>query len=899
MNHQITPYSLIFLATGLVSFVVAFLGLQRRKVKSAREIIILTIVAGFWALMAMLESAVTTLPQKILMSQLGYFGAVSTPVFYFLFVLAYVDRVEWLKPGRILWLFIIPFITLVVAWTNQWHGLLWSGFSGISEETNLMEYYHGIWFWIGYFGYNYLLLAIATLLLFKFIFYQTKTYRKQGLVIVIAGLCPWSASILYVTGWNPVTGLDIVPMSIVLSSVLFTYAIFYMKLLDLAPVAREKLVETLQDGIIALDNQNRIQDINAAAISFLGITERNITGKVIEPQVITNIPLFHAVLGDSHENNEVKAADQRIYQIINRKIDNIPGSRLVIIRDISEQRNYENNIVRRDRLLDAIARATTLMIKEEFSDETITQTLEILGCATEVNRVHIFRNQSDMKNDRFSMSHEYEWTDGTVLPVSKNPDSNNVIYYRIFSEWANLLSTGQPIVGLIKDFPEGERKILEQYGIRSIFVTPVLSEKIFWGCIGFDDCETEREWQISEEQILSTAATAIGAAYQRKKSQDELIASKIKAEENEKLKSAFLTNMSHEIRTPMNGILGFISLLQDQNLSNAEKEEFLTIVKASGERLLSTLNDIIDISKIESGMMPLNYSRVHVNDLITNLYDFYKREATGKGLQLFHSVDLQYGAVDIWTDKEKLSSILSNMIRNALKFTEKGFAEFGYQVKDDFLEFFVKDTGTGIPYDKQEAVFERFIQADYSISRQYEGSGLGLSIARAYVTMLGGKIWVNSEPGRGSEFYFTIPWLKKQSSPSTQEAQASVMEMVTEKKLKILVTEDEQINLEFLQVILTKAGYTVIPASSGVEAIAHLRNDPEINLIIMDIRLPGMDGYETTREIKKLNKDIPVIALTAHAFAGDREKSVEAGCSFFLTKPVRKSDLLKAIESLV
>lgn len=246
---------------------------------------------------------------------------------------------------------------------------------------------------------------------------------------------------------------------------------------------------------------------------------------------------------------------------------------------------------------------------------------------------------------------------------------------------------------------------------------------------------------------------------ERKRAEEELIKAKQKAEESDRLKSAFLANMSHEIRTPMNGILGFISLLQEPGLSEGEKNEYLQIVKESGYRLLNTINDIVDISKIESGLMPVLFSNVAVNRLLFEIYTFFKPETDTKKLEFTFTTHLPDDLAIIETDREKLTAILNNLINNSLKFTKKGAIRFGYTLKGKMLEFFVEDTGIGIEKSKHSKIFERFIQADNSIhSRIYEGTGLGLSISKAYAEMLGGKIWVESEVGKGSKFCLQVPY---------------------------------------------------------------------------------------------------------------------------------------------
>jgi signal transduction histidine kinase/CheY-like chemotaxis protein/PAS domain-containing protein len=900
MDHWFTIYSLIFLGTALVSFFVSFLAYQRKKVKGAVEITRLTIFSGIWAFMAMFESSATHQTDKVFWSQMAYFGAVTTPVFYLLFVLRFVGIDKWLTFRKSLLLFIIPVVTFIIVLTNSLHQLIWTGFSEISPVTNLMEYYHGPWFWIGFFGYNYLLLVAATYFLFMFLGRQPHAYRLQGWIIIIAGLCPWTTSVIYLSGLNPVPGLDIVPLSMVVSSILFVYAILYMGFLDLAPIARETLVETLSDGILAIDSHNRIQDINTAAISFLGISKKNVAGQVFGSSLVTEKPLLDVVLLGEHYQTEVTIDNgHKTFRILRKVIADVPGSRLIVIRDITEQRQNQDIILRRDKLLDAIARATALLIQGEDLDESINGALAMLGKATGVNRVYIFKNEMVSGFKWPLMSQVYEWTDGTVPVEINNPELQQIPYETACPRWYENLSAGKVIAGNIREFPQVEREALEPQGIVSVMVTPVFIDKSFWGFIGFDDCRKEREWPVTEERILATAANTIGAAYLRKKHQDELLEAKIKAEESDKLKSAFLANMSHEIRTPMNGILGFIGLLQEQDLTSDERAEYIDIVRSSGERLIRTLHDIVDLSKIESGLMPVSPSMVHVQDLIHGVFDFFRRDATQKGIQLFIHQELPAFSVEVFSDREKLNSILSNLIKNAIKFTDRGFVEFGFVIKEGVLEFFVKDTGIGIPLNRQEAVFERFIQADISDSRQYEGTGLGLSIARAYVLMLGGNIRVESEPGKGSVFRFTIPWVKNAVTTMPRIVSQQVGTDNKAKKATILVTEDDPVNMEFIEIMLTRAGFSVVKAESGAEAIAHLRNNTMINMVIMDIRLPGMDGYETTKEIRNWNKTIPVVALTAHAFKGDREKAMKAGCSHYLTKPVRKIELLRVIESLV
>jgi hypothetical protein len=245
---------------------------------------------------------------------------------------------------------------------------------------------------------------------------------------------------------------------------------------------------------------------------------------------------------------------------------------------------------------------------------------------------------------------------------------------------------------------------------------------------------------------------------EKEKRAAELILAKEHAEESDKLKSAFLANISHEIRTPMNGILGFSELLKEPGLSGDQQQEYIRIIEICGARMLNIINDIIDISKIESGLMTVNKKDTNINEEIEFIYIFFKPQVEEKGMQFLFKNTLSNKEATIKTDSEKLNSILTNLVKNAIKYSNEGTIEFGYIKKDTIIEFYVKDTGIGIPKDRQLAIFERFIQADIADKMAQQGAGLGLSISKAYVEILGGKIWVESEEGIGSTFYFTLPY---------------------------------------------------------------------------------------------------------------------------------------------
>ena len=412
---------------------------------------------------------------------------------------------------------------------------------------------------------------------------------------------------------------------------------------------------------------------------------------------------------------------------------------------------------------------------------------------------------------------------------------------------------------------------------------------------------------IKDKQLLTNLQTVKGFLYIAvtslllffliKKHVKTLLLAKEKAEESDRLKSAFLSNMSHEIRTPMNGILGFAQILKEPNLSGEEQQECISIIQKSGTRMLNIINDIISISKVEAGQMEIVVSETNINEQIEYIYTFFKPEVEGKGIKLFMKTGLPLHEAIISTDREKLYAILTNLVKNAIKFTSEGSIEVGYRPAGDkkSIEFFVKDTGIGIQKDRQEAVFERFIQADILDPKALQGAGLGLSISKAYVEMLGGKIWMESDPGKGSVFYFTIPYRQEQKAGGLDKHVLPVEHTANqEKKLEILIAEDDETSERFLTKAVEIVGKKILRVRTGAEAVEACRNNPGIDLVLMDIKMPGMNGYEATRQIRQFNKDVIIIAQTAYGLLGDKDKALAAGCNEYLSKPI-VGDVLKKL----
>ena len=379
----------------------------------------------------------------------------------------------------------------------------------------------------------------------------------------------------------------------------------------------------------------------------------------------------------------------------------------------------------------------------------------------------------------------------------------------------------------------------------------------------------------------------------RKRNEEELVMAKDKAEESDRLKSAFLANMSHEIRTPMNGIIGFSSLLDDPDTSAEERQRFTRVINENCEQLLHIINDLIDISKIEAGQIDLIKTEFDLDVVMDSIHSTFKPKAKNKGIEFTIESEPGKNPEPIRADQTKLRQILDNLVSNALKYTHKGYVKFGYRRTGDILQFFVKDSGIGIDPGHFELIFDRFRQV-HDTSSHIGGNGLGLSITRAYVQAMGGHIWLESEPGKGSVFFFTIP-LDHSKEDHKRPVQVKLPVYQQERIPTVLIVEDQAENFEFLRVLLSRASVKVLHAWNGKEALEFFNAHPETDLVMLDIKLPDISGYEVAREMKATGRNIPIIAQTAYAMSEDREKSFAAGCDDYISKPMKKEEVLRLL----
>lgn len=388
--------------------------------------------------------------------------------------------------------------------------------------------------------------------------------------------------------------------------------------------------------------------------------------------------------------------------------------------------------------------------------------------------------------------------------------------------------------------------------------------------------------------------TSIDDITDRKSIELQLKFAKEKAEESDKLKTAFLQNMSHEIRTPLNGILGFSGLLNNKDISEEEKIYYLNVINESSNQLLSIVDNILSLSRMETEQMEVNIQEVNLNDLIGDLFFKYNAKAKEKNILFHMNKDLSNNDSIIFTDSSKIQLTLENLLDNAIKFTHEGHIKYGYNIKDESVEFFVEDTGIGIEEIYFKKIFERFQQIDDDMTRKYGGTGLGLTIAKGNAEILGGKLWLESNPGEGSTFYFNIPY-----KPVNQSINSTMEETVHHDlghKPVILVAEDEEINYLFIEEALKDEQVQIIHAFDGREAVDYCKDNSDIRLVLMDIKMPHMDGYMALSKIKEFRPELPLIAQTAYAFFADKQKALEAGFNDYISKPIKKEQLIEVIQ---
>jgi CheY-like chemotaxis protein len=383
----------------------------------------------------------------------------------------------------------------------------------------------------------------------------------------------------------------------------------------------------------------------------------------------------------------------------------------------------------------------------------------------------------------------------------------------------------------------------------------------------------------------------------RKEAERKLIEAKFKAEESDKLKTAFLSNMSHEIRTPMNAIVGFSDLLSDEGISMEERRDFIAQINQGADDLMRLIDDIIDIAKIEAGQVNVHIGECFIRDLFKELNLMFVQNIKRSGkekVSLSMKWDWPVADLAIYTDPFRLKQILVNLLSNAVKFTDEGEIVLGIEDHPEGIRFYVKDSGIGIREEKQKVIFDRFMQGHETKTKLYGGTGLGLAISKNLTEILGGEIGVDSKSGEGATFWFILP---RNEVPLKYEAalRVPVPDTRSWEGKKVLIAEDDHSNYHFLHEAIRDTGVEILWAKDGEETLELFRAHQDLDLVLMDINMPLINGYECTKIIKKERPGLKVVAQTAYAMSGEREVSREAGCDGYLAKPIKVNELMDTL----
>jgi PAS domain S-box-containing protein len=542
---------------------------------------------------------------------------------------------------------------------------------------------------------------------------------------------------------------------------------------------------------------------------------------------------------------------------------------IAVEEDITHRKKIERDLQRQSQILSGTAQAMNYLLTLTEHGEAIQKALETIGKATGVDRVYIFKNDQDEVSGESFFSQRFEWVATGIIPQIENPELQNMPFSSNFPRWYNLLSSGQTVSGLSKNFPERERRILESEDIISIILAPIFVRKKLWGMVGFDDCTKGIEWTSNEVSILTALAGSLGGSISRRLMEIELISSRQIAEYATKTKSEFLATMSHEIRTPMNGVIGMTSLLMQTQLTS-DQRDYAETIKISGELLLDVINDILDFTKVESGKLILEAHNFDLRLAVEDVLVLVSLAAAQKKIGLYYQVDPSIPA-KVTADLARLRQILVNLTSNAIKFTLEGEILISVRLiqkqgPNAMLEFSVKDTGIGIPKEKIAILFQPFSQVDASTTRKFGGTGLGLAICARLVELMHGSIRIESEPNKGSEFIFTIqividPLDLKSIEPSDEE------KIISGKNILLIGTSIT--GRSILSSLFSNLHVGTTCADSTEKALKILKETNNLDLVILDHESSEEESKLFEIEVHKIPdyNTLPIILITSHSIS--------------------------------
>lgn len=541
-------------------------------------------------------------------------------------------------------------------------------------------------------------------------------------------------------------------------------------------------------------------------------------------------------------------------------------------------------------------------VSARIRSETATQVQyniarSILNIASAAELLEIIRSELGKMVDTSNfMVALYNPENDTLRQLIYCDDNDN------FNEWEADQSLSGQVVKLGKTLflkKSGIEALARQRGLNLLGTraecwlgVPITIDRVVAGAMVIQSYNDPDAYTMNDVALLEMVAHETGVFLEKQRIMSDLIRAKEKAEESDKLKTAFIQNISHEVRTPLNGIIGFGEFLSEPGTTEEERTTYLNHVRKSSKRLMQTMTDYMDMARIVAGILKVNRKEFSLKKILDQILAETGQEAREKGLALEVSIPEELSNLKLVTDPELFQKSILKLTNNAVKFTEKGSVTISASVDDHTLELAVADTGKGIEPGKVEAMFGMFTQEEMEMTRGYEGSGLGLTIAKGIADLLDGRIRVETEKDKGSIFIFSLPLNGATIKQDTANRQART---VSPMKPLILLAEDDEANYQYMEVVIRKTGCDFLHALNGATAVELCRNHPEITFVLMDIKMPVMNGMEATRLIREFRPSLPVIALTAYAQTGDEQRMLDAGCDEYFPKPILPEILKKLI----
>jgi PAS domain S-box-containing protein len=995
MEFQYNIFSITLLASG-ISTALMSLFIFRQLKGSSNGFVWIMVSITFWTLFYGLELASTSLTDMLFWINFEYLGIALLPACWIMFVIRFTGREKWLTPTIVSLILLVPLVTLLLVWTNKWHHL---HYAQVSVDTGsnfpLLVIVPGMAYWV-LTVYFYAMLAWGSILMLLTFRKANPLYKKQNSIILIGAFIPWITNLLYMLQIRPFKHLDLTPYGLIITAFVISYGLLKFKLLDLVPVAREKVIEAMREGVLVLDAENRVIDFNVQ----LGKLLRQETGLMVGNNIFSLLPetakLHQLVKEQTNTTIEIELStesDQRS-QVTYLEVDytafvkqrSVYNGALLLFRDITARKEAENRATAAYQLLSGVLdsslsgvmafrsvrdgqqkitdftciacnRRATNIFAPDTHDLVGTRLLELVPFIRDNGffeaYVQVVETRKPLEREiHFLFQEKKIWLqiaavkleDGftiTFSNISERKKAEQLLQRNEANLSALIENTSDLIWSIDRNYqfmtinsafkklysPDGERtpQIGEVLDLQKLHSQQAALWKYFYDRAWHGNAftvetlmkvnDTLQTYECSLNPIRNLKGEVEGITVfsrnitQRKEAENEIQLARKAAENANQFKTRFLANITHEIRTPINAILGFSEILKKQTLSS-DQHEYLDYILNAGDILLKLIGGVLDLTKIEQGKMVLEQENFHVQEVLSTAIDPYKFRAQENGLQFQIDFDPTL-PLCLQGDSGKICQVVINLIGNALKFTNNGgirieFTQAGEKSaiqQEIMLKVMVSDTGIGIAKEKQELIFQSFTQADASINRKYGGSGLGLSIIKEMVQLMGGDLGVISPAihthtlgGPGSTFWFTLP-LKKvplQAVPQTETTRGN-KKIHFGGRVKVLMAEDNTVNQRLARLIMQDAGCVVTIAENGQDAFAAVQQQA-FDVVFMDLQMPVMDGYTATRQIRTVNQDIPIIGLSANVYKEDIEQCFQAGMNDYLSKPYSAEKLLQKLQ---